>query len=170
MSPSRCPSRPWPSLLAAQQQGKLAVEASTGSGQPVSGVLNFVDNAVNPQAGAIRAKARFPNRASALWPGQFATAKITLATLKDALIIPQAAIITTPRGTSVYVVEDGKARSMPVTRVHAFGQEAAVTGLQGSEQVITEGKQNLRPGGRIKLADAAGAKGKTGTPVQTAAK
>ncbi|UUZ56559.1 hypothetical protein LP419_16405 [Massilia sp. H-1] len=52
------------------------------------------------------------------------------------------------------MVEDGKARSMPVTRVHAFGQEAAVTGLQGSEQVITEGKQNLRPGGRIKLADA----------------
>lgn len=157
-------------LLAAQQQGQLAVEASTGSGQPVAGVLSFVDNAVNPQAGAIRAKARFANRASTLWPGQFATAKITLTTLKDALIIPQAAIITSPRGTSVYVVEDGKARSVPVTRVHAFGQEAAVSGLQGNEQVITEGKQNLRPGGRIKLADAAGAKGKAGTPVQTAAK
>ncbi|UUZ56560.1 hypothetical protein LP419_16410 [Massilia sp. H-1] len=64
MSPSRCPSRPWPSLLAAQQQGKLAVEASTGSGQPVSGVLNFVDNAVNPQAG----KRSAPRRASPTAP------------------------------------------------------------------------------------------------------
>jgi multidrug efflux system membrane fusion protein len=158
-------------LLAAQQQGKLAVEASTGAGSAVSGVLNFVDNAVNPQAGAIRAKARFANRASALWPGQYATARITLETLRNAIIIPQAAIITTPRGTSVYVVDAGKARAVPVTRVHAFGQEAAVTGLEGHEQVITEGKQNLRPGGKVKLAGPTGAKGKSDADhVQTAAR
>ncbi|SHH60812.1 efflux RND transporter periplasmic adaptor subunit [Massilia sp. CF038] len=146
-------------LLAAQQQGKLAVQASTGAGKPVEGVLNFVDNAVNTQAGAIRAKARFANRDSQLWPGQYATAHITLQTLKNAVVIPQTAIIITPRGTSVYVVDaERKAKSVAVTRLHAFGQNVAVTGLEGNEQVITEGKQNLRPGGKVKLAEAPAAK------------
>ncbi|HEU4776567.1 MAG TPA: efflux RND transporter periplasmic adaptor subunit [Telluria sp.] len=157
-------------LLAAQQRGQLAVEASSGAGKPVTGFLHFVDNAVNPQAGAIRAKARFANRASALWPGQFATARITLETLKNAVVIPQAAIITTPRGTSVYVVDAGKARSVPVTRLHVFGQEAAVSGLEGNEQVITEGKQNLRPGGKVKIADANGARREQGEQPRTAAR
>ncbi len=143
-------------LLAAQQQGKLAVEASTGAGKPVTGELNFVDNAVNAQAGAIRAKARFSNGASQLWPGQYATARITLNTLKGAVVIPQSAIIISPRGTSVYVVDaEHKAKAVPVKRLHDFGQQAAVTGLEGNEQVITEGKQNLRPGGKVKLAGAA---------------
>lgn len=141
-------------LLAAQRKGALAVEASTGAaGKPVTGTLSFIDNAVDPQAGSIRVKARFSNRDGQLWPGQFATAQVTLQTIRDAVVIPQAAIITNPRGTSVYVVDaDQKAASRPIKRLHAFGQSAAVSGLEGSERVITEGKQNLRPGGKIKLA------------------
>jgi multidrug efflux system membrane fusion protein len=76
-------------------------------------------------------------------------------TLEDAIVIPQAAIITTVSGTSVYVVDaDGSARQVPIQRVHAFGEFAAVTGLTGSEKVITDGKQNLRPGGKVRLAGA----------------
>jgi len=151
-------------LLAAQKKGALAVEASTGAGKPVTGALSFIDNAVDPQAGSIRVKARFSNRDGLLWPGQYATASVTLQTIPNAVVIPQAAIITTPRGTSVYVVDaEQKAASKPVRRLHAFGQNAAVSGLEGNERVITEGKQNLRPGGRIKLAEAARPKEATKT-------
>jgi len=151
-------------LLAAQKKGALAVQASTGAGKPVTGALSFIDNAVDPQAGSIRVKARFSNRDGLLWPGQYATASVTLQTIPNAVVIPQAAIITTPRGTSVYVVDaEQKAASKPVRRLHAFGQNAAVSGLEGNERVITEGKQNLRPGGRIKLAEAARPKEATKT-------
>ena len=145
-------------LLAAQRGGAVTVEASTGgsAADTVTGKLSFIDNTVDPQAGTIRVKAQFDNRDTRLWPGQYATAKITLRTLKDALVIPQAAIITNTRGTSVYVVDGGgAARSVPVARLHSFGVNAAVSGLEGNEQVITEGKQNLRPGGKVRLADAA---------------
>ena len=144
-------------LLAAQRAGSVAVEASAGSdGAPLVGKLSFIDNSVDPQAGAIRVKARFDNRGTRLWPGQYATARVTVQTIKDAVVVPQSAIITGPKGTSVYVAEaDGSARSVPVQRLHAFGQLAAVSGLAGNEQVITEGKQNLRPGGKIKLASGA---------------
>ena len=47
---------------------------------------------------------------------------------------------------------DRSAKLVPVARLHGFGLNAAVTGLTGTEQVITDGKQNLRPGGKIRLA------------------
>jgi multidrug efflux system membrane fusion protein len=145
-------------LLAAQQAGKVEVVASSGAdGKSVTGALSFVDNAVDPAAGTIRVKAQFDNRDSSLWPGQYVTTKVTVRTLKDAIVIPQTAIITTVRGTAVYVAEaDGSARQVPIQRVHAFGELAAVTGLAGSERVITDGKQNLRPGGKVRLAGAPG--------------
>ena len=145
-------------LLAAQRGGAVAVEASTGAGaKPAAGTLSFIDNTVDPKAGTIRVKARFDNRDTLLWPGQYANAQVTVRTLKDAIVIPQSAIITNTRGTSVYVVDAGEtAKSVPVARVHSFGVDAVVTGLTGGEQVITEGKQNLRPGGKIRLAPSAG--------------
>jgi multidrug efflux system membrane fusion protein len=148
-------------LLAAQKRGAVTVEASAGAtGQAASGKLSFVDNTVDPQAGTIRVKAQFDNRDSSLWPGQYVNTRVTVQTLPGAIVIPQAAIITNTRGTFVYVVDaDQTARQAPVARLHAFGLNAAVTGLSGDEQVITEGKQNLRPGGKIRLAEARGGAG-----------
>jgi multidrug efflux system membrane fusion protein len=146
-------------LLAAQKRGAVAVEASAGAaGKPATGLLSFVDNTVDPVAGTIRVKARFDNRDHSLWPGQYVNTRVTVQTLAGALVIPQAAIITNARGTFVYVVDQDKsARQVPVARLHAFGLNAAVSGLSGDERVITEGKQNLRPGAKVKLAEPDGA-------------
>ena len=141
-------------LLAAQKQGKVAVEARTGGdAKPVTGELVFVDNTVDPTSGTIRLKAQFGNADGLLWPGQYVNTRVTVRTIKDAVVIPQNAIIINAQGTFVYVVEkDGTARLAPIQRQHSFGVNAAVTGLAGNEQVITEGKQNLRPGGKVRLA------------------
>jgi RND family efflux transporter MFP subunit len=146
-------------LLAAQKRGAVAVEASAGAaGKPATGLLSFVDNTVDPVAGTIRVKARFDNRDHSLWPGQYVNTRVTVQTLAGALVIPQTAIITNARGTFVYVVDQDKsARQVPVARLHAFGLNAAVSGLSGDERVITEGKQNLRPGAKVKLAEPDGA-------------
>jgi RND family efflux transporter MFP subunit len=143
-------------LLAAQKRGKVMVEARAGSETPpVAGELSFVDNTVDPTAGTIRVKAQFDNSGTNLWPGQYVNTRVTVQTLKDAVVIPQAAIITNAQGTYVYVVaDDQSARLVPVERLHGFGLNAAVSGLSGDERVITEGKQNLRPGGKVRLAGA----------------
>ena len=150
------------SVLAAQKQGKVAVEATTGGeAKPVTGVLSFVDNTVDATSGTIRVKAQFANGDGLLWPGQYVNTRVTVRTIPNAVVIPQNAIIINAQGTFVYVVEkDGTARLVPIARQHAFGLNAAVTGLAGNEQVITEGKQNLRPGGKVRSAGApvAGAK------------
>ena len=148
-------------LLAAQKQGNVEVRVNPGSGQdneaPVVGRLSFIDNAVDPQAGTIRVKGEFANGDTSLWPGQYVTANVVVQTLKNAVVIPQTAIITSTNGTFVYVLGEGNsARQVPVQRVYAFGDRAAVSGLKGDEKVITEGKQNLRPGGKVRVASQGG--------------
>lgn len=155
------PESSLPSLLAAQKRGKVEVEALPGADlAPVKGLLSFVDNTVDPQAGTIKVKAEFDNRETTLWPGQYVNTKVIVQTLKDAVVIPQNAIITNAQGTFVYVLEkDHSARLVPVRRVYGAGVDAAVSGLAGSEQVITDGKQNVRPGAKVRLASEMG-KGK----------
>lgn len=145
-------------LLAAQKRGKVAVQVLPGAGlAPVDGVLSFVDNTVDPGAGTIKVKAEFGNRETTLWPGQYVNTKVTVQTIKDAVVVPQSAIITSVQGTFVYVLDkDQAAHPVPVQRLHSFGVDAAVSGLSGSERIITEGKQNVRPGARVRLASEAG--------------
>ncbi|CAN7677432.1 efflux RND transporter periplasmic adaptor subunit [Pseudoduganella sp. LjRoot289] len=141
-------------LLAAQQAGTVPVEVESG-GKQFKGKLSFIDNAVDPMAGVIRVKAEFDNSRTQLWPGQYVNTRLTVQTLKDALVVPQNAIITNTRGTFVYTVgADQTATVANIKRLHTFGPYAAVSGLSGDEKIIVEGKQNLRPGGKVRIADA----------------
>ncbi len=148
-------------LLAAQKRGKVAVQATPSTStaaKAVTGNISFIDNTVDAGSGTIRVKAQFDNSDSSLWPGQYVNTRVTVQTLAGAVVIPQTAIITNTLGTFVYVVDaDQSARQMPVSRLHAWGLNAAVSGLTGDEQVITDGKQNLRPGNKVKLAEGGGA-------------
>lgn len=140
-------------LLDAHRSGAVPVAATVGGGRAVSGQLSFIDNAVDAAAGTIRVKARFDNKDTRLWPGQYVNARLTVQTLKGALVIPQDAIITNDRGSFVYTVGADKAvQPRPVRRVYADGANAVVSGLSGDEQVVVDGKQNLRPGARVALA------------------
>lgn len=151
-------------LFAAQRAGNVPVQANVSHGvndannanlvKAQNGTLSFIDNSVDPQAGTIRVKAKFDNHDRQLWPGQYANARITLQTLKDTVVIPLAAIVSNTSGKFVYIMAaDQSAKSMPVTVLHAFGVNAAVSGLAGGEKVIVDGKQNLRPGGKVREAD-----------------
>jgi multidrug efflux system membrane fusion protein len=152
-------------LLAAHKAGAVPVAAGV-AGKQVRGALSFIDSSVDPVAGVIRLKAQFDNRDTQLWPGQYVATSLTVQTLKDALVIPQNAIISNTTGVFVYTMEaDRSAKVRPVVRLHSFGLDAAVSGLNGDEQVIVDGKQNLRPGAKVRLADAPGAPaGKKGQP------
>ncbi len=155
------PESSLPALLAAGKRGKVEVQALPGAGMaPVKGVLSFVDNTVDPTSGTIKVKAEFDNREITLWPGQYVSTRVTVQTIKDAVVVPQNAIITNAQGTFVYVLDqDHAARQVAVQRLHGFGLDAAVSGLAGTERVITDGKQNVRPGAKVRLASEMGKDG-----------
>jgi RND family efflux transporter MFP subunit len=147
-------------LLAAAKAGPVAVGAALPAAV-LKGRLSFIDSSVDPVAGAIRVKAQFDNRDSRLWPGQYVPATITLATLRNVIVVPLAAIITQTDGALVYAVDEQQtAKPRKVRVLHTFGKLAAISGVEEGERIIIEGKQNLRPGAKVKpgkdalLADA----------------
>ena len=126
------------------------------------GKLRFVDNAVDANSGTVRVKAEFGNREEALWPGAFVTVRLAVRTLKDATVLPQAAVIQGPRGSIVYVIDvQNKAQPRPVEVVYASGLDAVVTGVQPGERIVLDGRQNLRTGVPVaeRAASGAGANG-----------
>ena len=125
------------------------------------GRLQFVDSAVDASSGAVKAKAVFANPNSQLWPGAFVEIAQTVGVIKDAVVVPQAAIVQNARGTLVYALVDGKAESLPVKVLYSQGADAAVEGVKPGAVLVLDGKQNVRPGSTLveRSADAAGGKG-----------
>jgi RND family efflux transporter MFP subunit len=144
----------------------VLLPSERGRGQPAAtlpGSLIFVDNTVDTTTGTIRVKGAVPNAQQQLWPGQYVTVRLALRTLKDAIVIPQAALIQRGTERSVYVVgADGTAQARPVQLRYPFGELAVVEGLQAGDKVVVDGKQNLRPGTLVREVAASAGKGASG--------
>jgi membrane fusion protein, multidrug efflux system len=143
-------------LLAAARSHAPVEALVTGRKTPMKGTLNFVDNTVDPLIGTVRAKAVFDNADQGLWPGQFVETRVTVRTIDGATVVPAAAIMMLAEGSSVYVIDANKtAVRRKVETLHTFGTQVAVRGVEPGEQVVIEGKQNVRPGGKVRLDAAA---------------
>jgi multidrug efflux system membrane fusion protein len=140
------------SLRTAQRDAPVPVDAlEPGSSEPLdSGRLTLIDNQADPTTGTIRCKALFPNRAEVLWPGQLVSARVRMGTYRDAIVVPAQAIQTGPKGTYVYVAQDGMAKMRPVKVGTIEGDVAAIVeGLKEGEAVVTEGQFRIEPDSRI---------------------
>ena len=140
------PQRSLDAVLQGLKSGGAQVSATLPDAKTdIKGRLQFVDNAVDASTGTIKVKARFDNREAKLWPGAFVKIALISDTLKDAVVIPTAAVIQSARGSVVYVAEKSKAVLRPVKVVAAQGEFSAVTGVSAGERIVLEGRQNLRP-------------------------
>lgn len=158
------PQRHLADVLAALPAGAPVHARLPDGGARFTGRLQFVDNAVDASSGAVKLKARFDNRGAAgqgapaqpaLWPGAFVQAELTVRTLKGAVVIPQAAVIRSAKGTLVYAVEGGQAVARPVQVLATEGEDAAVSGLRAGERIVLEGRANLRAGAAVVERQAA---------------
>ncbi|CAM5795900.1 efflux RND transporter periplasmic adaptor subunit [Rhizobacter fulvus] len=139
--------------------GKVVAVLPEARGEVV-GKLQFVDNLVDANSGTVKVKAQFDNAKEALWPGGFVTVRLAVRTLKDAIVVPQAAVIQGPRGSIVYTIDgDNKAVSKRVDVLYAQGPDAVASGVAAGDRVVVDGRQNLRPGARVVERDATGAAG-----------
>jgi len=142
-------------LLLQNDVANLKVSVTVGDNltQIYEGKVIVVDNQVDPAIGAVRVKAQIPNQKRTLLPGQFARIKLEANTLKDAIVIPSQAVVINPRGRFVYIVgQDEKVSLKPVKVTYEYQGNAAITGVEVGERIVLEGKQNLRPGGKIREA------------------
>ena len=80
-----------------------------------------------------------------LIPGMYAKAKVVVAK-KEAVLIPFAALTTRSGIVGVFVDNNGIAKFMPVTQIAQVGNNIAIKGLNGGEEVILYPPANLEDG------------------------
>jgi multidrug efflux system membrane fusion protein len=121
------------------------------------GTFLTLDNQIDPTTGTIRAKARFANEDTALFPSQFVNVQLQIDVIRDAVVVPAAAIRHGPNGDYVYVVDAEQVATMRAVTVGPASDDAVsiTTGLNAGERVVTEGGDRLTDGTRVRLPDAA---------------
>ena len=124
-----------------------------------SGKFSAMDNQVDVQTGTVKAKARFANAKSTLFPSQFVNVRLEVRTIKDAIMVPVTAVRHGTSGDFVYVLKADKTVTVrKVTRGQATVDKVQITdGLALGEQVITEGGDRLKEGAKVTLPGAGGA-------------
>jgi membrane fusion protein (multidrug efflux system) len=112
------------------------------------GKLDFIDREVNTDTGSILVQASFPNPENLLRPGQFATVRIKVQTVKDAILIPQRCVMEIQGLYSVFVVDsNNQVATREITVGAKVGSSWMITkGLNPGEKVIYEGLQRAREG------------------------
>ncbi len=148
---STVPEVDLPKVLEPLRAGEqLVVEAWDRSEQKrlATGTLTTVDNQIDLATGTLKIKAEFPNEDESLFPNQFVNIRVKVRTLKDAIVIPSAAVQFGSRGTYVYIVnEKTQASVRDIVLGTAEGLEQAVTaGLNEGDAVVLEGIDRLREG------------------------
>jgi RND family efflux transporter MFP subunit len=142
--------------LAREGKGGPVREAKTPvflgldgeAGYPRRGVLDFLDNHLDPDTGTVRARAVLPNADGALVPGLFVRARLPVGAPRRALLVPEAAVGTDQGEHFVYVV-DGQNKA--VHRRVGLGARhddlrVVENGLRPEDSVVVGGMRRLRPG------------------------
>jgi multidrug efflux system membrane fusion protein len=155
------PERHLPRIRATMADGSLKVNVNLPNdpNQSFTGVIRFLDNAVDAATGTIRMKAELDNRAEKLAPGQFLNVSLLLDTLRGSVVVPAEAVQQGPDGAFVYVLKadattEVRKVNLALTRA---GVAAISQGLRAGETVVTDGQLRLTPGGKVKVRTPAGA-------------
>ena len=114
--------------------------------------LYFIDNAVQPGSGTVKARGVMPNPDRALWPSEFVRVRFILDTLKDATLVPSQAVQVSQSGPFVFVVKaDNTVELRPVTPGQRQHGDLTVieSGVKPDETVVVTGQLALAPGSKI---------------------
>jgi RND family efflux transporter MFP subunit len=139
--------------LGSTRNGHLpvAVRLSDEKDWSRTGVLDFIDNQVDRGAGTIRARATFPNKGYFVTPGQFGRIRIPGSEPYQALLIPDAAILTDQSTKIVLTVAaDGTIVPKPVRPGPTIdGLRVVREGLQPDDNIVINGLLRARPGAKV---------------------
>lgn len=145
-----------PSARAGQLP--VTMELANETGFPHQGIIDFLDNQVDPATGTLRVRGVFLNAQRILTPGVFTRVRIQGSGKYSALLVTDLAIGTDQGQKYLLVVNDQNVveyRAVQLGRMQDDGLRVVQTGLQPGEWVIINGVQRARPGATVSPQRAA---------------
>lgn len=118
-------------------------------------VVRTVGSRVNPVTRAVQVRAHIDNPEALLRPGMLMTVRLA-TTSRDAVMVPETALLQRGAETFVYLLDDGRARSTAIELgVRRGGRAEVRRGLAPGQVVIATGLVKVRDGGPVRTAENA---------------
>jgi len=126
----------------------ISLKLSDGSIYSQTGKLSFADRQIDPTTGAMTFEAAFTNPQKLLRPGQYVKVLVVTDVRKDALLIPQRAVIEMQGISQVYLLGDSSKVQMKIITTGPTFKDAYVVedGLAAGDKIAFGGTQLLRNG------------------------
>lgn len=141
-----------PSLRGKDMTAELGLASETGF--PHRGVIDFVDNRIDPTTGTLRIRSVFPNPGPdhGLEPGAFARVRVPASGKYRALLIKDAAIGTDQEKKYVLAVNDQDVLDYRPVKLGPVvdGLRVIREGIKAGDWVVVNGLMNAMPGARVK--------------------
>ncbi len=143
------------------QKLEVLTDAQDDEQPPRSGELSFIDNAVQPGSGTVKARAVTANPDRALWPAQFVRVRLILETLKGAKLVPSGAVQVGQNGPYLFVVKPDSTLDLRQVKAGQRQGDLVVVseGVQLGETVVVSGQLQLAPGAKVTAKDVGGNSG-----------
>ncbi len=133
--------------------GKVRCEIELGdeSGFPHKGLLDFVDNHLDPATGTLRVRGLFKNPDRVLQPGFFVRARVPGSSKYPALLISDQAVGTDQSQKFVFTVDgNDTVQYTPVSLGPLVdGLRVIRGGLHSNDWVVVNGLMTIRPGAKV---------------------
>ena len=126
----------------------IHIKLPNGTEYKHPGVTNFLDVQVQTDTDTVTVRAQVPNPDSVLIPGGIVGVTVERGKPRQALLVPQAAVLLDQAGHYVMLVDDAKkVEQRRVTTGSEQGRYIEIdSGLKEGELVIVDGIQKVRPG------------------------
>jgi RND family efflux transporter MFP subunit len=120
------------------------------------GKATVIDNTINSTTSTFLVRAEVANGAKTILPGEYVKANARVGEVRDAIVVPEQAVVETQAGPTVYTVDkQGKVAIVPVQASFTHeGLRVLESGLQPGQEVIVEGMQMVRTGMTVKTRPA----------------
>ncbi|KPN21132.1 RND transporter [Xanthomonas sp. Mitacek01] len=135
-------------LLARVAPGQTVIgQVAARRGTRFEGTVQTIDARIDPNTRAVLVRAGFENAERLLRPGMLVEVRLQQAA-REALMLPEIAVIQVGRDTFVFrVKDDDTVEQVPVTvGVREQGLVEVVEGLEAGTRIVVDGTGKLRPG------------------------
>ena len=131
------------------REGKAFIELANETGFPHEGVVDFINNTVDPNTGTIELRVVLENKRLSLFPGLFVRIKVIGAEVPDAVLVPESAVGSDLGGKYLYVVGENnivEQRYVTLGLVQEDGTVEIPEGISADDTIIVNGLMFARPG------------------------
>ena len=142
----------WSAKGRGLSRGDLHLVLADNCDFPSTGRIENSLNQIDPKTGTLELQARFPNPQHTVLPGQFGRVRVLVEERRDAIVVPQKAVMQLQGIQVVYAVgPDNRVLQLVVTTGARVGEGWLIErGLKAGDRIIIDGQLKVRPGTLVK--------------------